>query len=204
MVFLHLLSQYIASARAADDFWRQLLRVLQTENADIPFALLYSSGWESNESPLDRPKQTLDDWVLRGIVGVPEPHVQFPRHYSNDEPIEVFLPAFQEMINSDTHTLLLASDGSMPQSLVQNLKSANNVDSYKAAVFLPIRLTGDYIRGLLILGTSLRQRFDDDYRLFIELLRRQLATSMAVSFERTESILRRKPLMRFRPPFCSR
>lgn len=192
MAFLLLLSQDISSSRAANDFWRQLLRVLQRENADIPFALLYSSGWEHNENPREcsRPKQTLNDWVLKGLVRVPEPHIQFPSQYSTDEPIEDFLPNFQEMINSDTHTLLLASDGSMPESLVQNLKSANNADVYESAIFLPIRLTGDFKRGFLILGTNPRKRFDDDYRVFIELLSRQLASSMAVSFGRTESILR--------------
>ncbi|TVY87576.1 hypothetical protein LAWI1_G006705, partial [Lachnellula willkommii] len=134
-----------------------------------------------NEISLESPglKQTLDHWVLRGLVRVPEPHIQFPRQYSTDEPIEGFLPNFQEMINSDTHTLLLASDGSMPESLVQNLKSANNDDIYEAAVFLPIRLIGDSIRGFLILGTNPRKRVDDDYRVFIELLGRQLASSMA-------------------------
>ncbi|TVY16498.1 Hybrid signal transduction histidine kinase K [Lachnellula arida] len=183
MAFLLLLSQYIGSSRAANDFWQQLLRVLQTENADIPFALLYSSGCESNEISLESPglKQTLDHWVLRGLVRVPEPHIQFPRQYSTDEPIEGFLPSFQEMINSDTHTLLLASDGSMPESLVQNLKSANNDDICEAAVFLPIRLIGDSIHGFLILGTNPRKRVDDDYRVFIELLRRQLASSMAAA-----------------------
>jgi hypothetical protein len=123
----------------------------------------------------------LKNWVLEGLVRVPEPHSPYPRRITIDEPIEDFLPNFQEMVKSDTHTLLLVADGTMPESLVQNLKSADGEDVYEVAVFLPIRSTGDTTIGFLILGINPRKRFDDDYRVFIELLSRQLHTPLAVS-----------------------
>ena len=183
MAFLHRLGQYIGSSRATKDFWQQLLRALKAENLDLPFGLLYSPACDVNETPSESSEQnpTLKNWVLEGLVRVPEPHFQFPRRHSIDEPIENFLPNFQEMVKSNTHTLLLVADGTMPKSLVQNLKSADCEDVHEAAVFIPIQLTEDTTLGFLILGINPRKRFDDDYQVFIELLRRQLATSMAVS-----------------------
>lgn len=183
MSFLLRLGQYIASSREPKDFWQQLLRGLEVENFDLPFGLLYSAGWDVNEtlSVSSEQSQTLKNWVLEGLVRVPGTPSPIPRRHSPDESIEDVLPNFQEMIKSDTPTLLLASDGSMPEYLVQNLKNSGSADVYEAAVFLPIKSTGDTTLGFLILGINPRKRFDDDYRVFIELISRQLATSMAVS-----------------------
>jgi hypothetical protein len=49
-------------------------------------------------------------------------------------------------------------------------------------VFLPIKSTSDTTLGFLILGVNPMKRYDDDYRIFVELLSRQLATSIAVSY----------------------
>lgn len=183
MAFLLRLGQYIASSREPKDFWQQLLQGLRAENFDLPFALLYSAGWDVNEtlSESSEQSQTLKNWVLEGMIRVPETQVLLPKRFSPEEPVEDFLPNFQEMVKSETPTLLLTSDGTMPDALAQNLKAESGGDVYEAAVFLPIHSTGDTILGFLILGLNPRKRFDDDYRIFIELISRQLATSMAVS-----------------------
>jgi len=183
MAFLLRLGQYIASSREPKDFWHQLLQGLSAENFDLPFAMLYSAGWDVNEtlSESSEQSQTLKNWVLEGMIRVPESQIPLPRRMSPEEPVEDFLPNFQEMVKSDTPTLLLTSDGTMPDALAQNLKAESGGDVYEAAVFLPIQSTGDTVLGFLILGLNPRKRFDDDYRIFIELISRQLATSMAVS-----------------------
>jgi hypothetical protein len=183
MAFLLRLGQYIASSREPKDFWHQLLQGLRAENFDLPFALLYSAGWDVNEtlSESSEQSQTLKNWVLEGMVRIPESEVLLPRRMSPDEPVEDFLPNFQEMVKSDTPTLLLTSDGTMPDALARNLKAQSGGEVYEDAVFLPIQSTGDTVLGFLILGLNPRKRFDDDYRIFIELISRQLATSMAVS-----------------------
>jgi GAF domain-containing protein len=40
-------------------------------------------------------------------------------------------------------------------------------------------MSGDSILGFLVMGVNPRRSYDDDYQLFIQLLSRQLATSMA-------------------------
>jgi hypothetical protein len=183
MAFLLRLGQYIASSREPKDFWHQLLRGLKAENFDLPFALLYSAGWDVNEtlSESSEQSQTLKNWVLEGMIRVPESQISFPRRMSSDEPVEDFLPNFRDMIKSDTPTLLLTSDGTMPDALARNLKAHSGGDVYDAAVFLPIQSSSENVLGFLILGLNPRKRFDDDYRIFIELISRQLATSMAIS-----------------------
>ena len=51
----------------------------------------------------------------------------------------------------------------------------------KSAIFLPIRSTEDNVLGFMILGVNPRRQYDDDYKVFVKLLSRQLATSMVVS-----------------------
>lgn len=46
-------------------------------------------------------------------------------------------------------------------------------------VLLPIRSTGDNILGFLLLGINPRKAYDSDYKILMELLSRQLTTSMA-------------------------
>lgn len=43
------------------------------------------------------------------------------------------------------------------------------------------RSTGQNVLGFLLIGVNPHKKYDDDYTLFIELLSRQLATSLAVS-----------------------
>jgi hypothetical protein len=61
------------------------------------------------------------------------------------------------------------------------LSAAEGVDPCENIVFLPIRSTGENVLGFLILGVNSQKQHDDDYRLFIDLLSRQLTTSMAAA-----------------------
>jgi GAF domain-containing protein len=51
----------------------------------------------------------------------------------------------------------------------------------EAAAFIPIRPTGENPLGFLIIGINPRKRYDEDYQLFVVLLTRQLATSIAAA-----------------------
>lgn len=50
--------------------------------------------------------------------------------------------------------------------------------------------TGESILGFLVIGVNPRRPYDDDYSLFIQLLTRQLATSMASAMLFEEEIRR--------------
>lgn len=179
MIFLLRLGQFIASSREPKDFWQQLLRGLELDHPDLPYALLYSAGNDVNETLSESSALSHhSNWVLEGSVRVPNAEKSVPRHVNSDHPMENFLPSFSELVKSDSPTLLHRKDGTIPSSLITALEGTLAWDT---VVFLPIRATTDNVLGFLIIGLNARRKYDDDYRLFIQLLSRQLTTSMAAA-----------------------
>lgn len=72
-------------------------------------------------------------------------------------------------ISSDTHV-----------QLISDILIKGFGDACRSAVVCPIHpTTGENVLGFLVLGINPRRPYDDDYSLFVQLLCRQLATSMA-------------------------
>jgi hypothetical protein len=183
MAFLLRLGQYITSSREPKDFWQQLLRGLEPQHPDLPFAVLYSAGGEVNEelSVSSEQSQNLRIWALEGSVRVSGSTPSIPSSLSSENDLNDFVPNFLDLIKKDSPTVLLAKDGSLPPGIVQAIPSPGNGEVYEAAVFLPIRPTGENSLGFLILGINPRKRYDEDYQLFIWLLSRQLTTAIAAA-----------------------
>jgi hypothetical protein len=183
MEYLLRLGQYIASSREPEDFWQQLLLGLQADNLDLPFAILYSAGGDVNESLSEscEQSQNLKNWVLEGLVKVPESCKSIPQRINTEQGMEAFLPNSPNLVSLDSPSLLRAGNGTLPEFFSRDITVMTDGEHpCNSAIFLPIRSTADNILGFLILGVNPRKRYDD-YKVFIELLSRQLATSMAVS-----------------------
>ena len=183
MAFLLRLGQYIASSREPKDFWQQLLRGLEGNHPDVPFALLYSAGGETNEtlSVSSEQGQNSRIWALEGSVRVAAYAPSIPSRLDSENDLDEFLPDFLDLIKKDSPTVLLAEDGSLPAALIDDLGVLENGDVCEAAAFIPIRPTGENSLGFLVIGINPRKRYDEDYQLFVVLLTRQLATSIAAA-----------------------
>lgn len=120
--------------------------------------------------------QNRKNWALEGLVRCHASDA-IPSRIINETVAEQFLPRFAELIKAESPTLL--DDGSLPPC-VDDIKVGDL--KCTAVVFLPIRSTGDNILGFLLVGINPRKAFDNDYKILMELLSRQLTTSMAVSF----------------------
>ncbi|KAE8443515.1 hypothetical protein EG329_001755 [Mollisiaceae sp. DMI_Dod_QoI] len=192
MAFLLRLGQFISSSREPKDFWQQLLLGLEADHLDLPFAILYSAGVDVNETLSESSEQSrnLKNWVLERAVRVPKPCPSIQSRITTEIEMEQFLPGFFDIIRSESPTLLTAENGLLPDWMVKEVKIGNSEHFCESAVFLPIRSTADNVLGFLILGINPRKRFDDDYMVFIELLSRQLATSMASAVLFEEEIRR--------------
>ena len=87
--------------------------------------------------------------------------------------------------------LLTTRDGTLSYDLIDGLECRGFGDPCRAAVVCPIHpTTGESILGFLVLGVNPRRPYDDDYSLFIQLLSRQLPTSMASAMLFEEEIRR--------------
>lgn len=183
MAFLLRLGQYIASSREPKDFWQQLLLALQGDHLDLPFAILYSAGGDINEtlSESSELSQNLRNWTLEGLVKVPDSCTSIPKRINSEQAMEDFFPKFYDLVKHESPTLLRAEEGTLPEFISRDITVIMDGEHpSKSAIFLPIRSTADNVLGFMILGVNPRRRYDDDYKVFIELLSRQLATSMAV------------------------
>jgi hypothetical protein len=184
MAFFLRLGQYIASSREPKDFWQQLLLALQGDHLDLPFAILYSAGGNINET-VSEPSglsQHLWNWTLEGVVRVPERCTSIPKRINTKQAMEDFFPNFYDLVKQDSPTLLQADDGTLPEFISRDITVIMDGEHpCKSAIFLPIRSTADSVLGFMILGVNPRRQYDDCYKVFVELLSRQLTTSMAVS-----------------------
>ncbi len=148
----------------------------------MPFALLYSASGEIIEdvSVSTEQSHTPKVWALEGSVRVTANDPNIPSRLNSENDLNEFLPGFLELVKTNLPTVLHASDGSLPSSMIQAVQTTDVV-MCESAVFLPIRPTGDTCLGFLIVGINPRKYYDEDYQLFIRLLNGQLTTSIAAA-----------------------
>ncbi|KAJ4290740.1 hypothetical protein N0V88_006489 [Collariella sp. IMI 366227] len=174
-----------AQARDVKSFWSQVAKGLEYNQMDVPFALIYSVGEDSesevsslNSGSASHPPQI----GLEGSIGVSKDHPaalpSIDLRYSDD--------GFASyMRDSMTHSLgpivLSEEDGTLPTALIKGLSWKGFGDPCRTIVIFPVHPTtaGDAVVGFIVLGINPRRRYDDDYQLFVNLLSRQLATSLA-------------------------
>lgn len=93
---------------------------------------------------------------------------------------EAFAPIFREVMKTNKPMVLDTSMPELPAELLEGLEWRGFGDPAKAVVICPIHpTTGESTLGFLVMGINPRRPYDDDYSLFIQLLSRQLATSLA-------------------------
>lgn len=178
--FLYNLGQRIAPARNSNDFWSSLIDGLESNIHEVPFALVYSAVDEDDSlSASSEITAGSRSWTLEGAIGYPSDHPGVLKRLDADSVTETFLPTFRDAIRAFDPTLLSRSDGSLPDTLVDGVYCRAFGDRCDAAVLCPIRSSGENVLGFLLLGVDPRRPSDDGFHMFIQLLCRQLTTSLA-------------------------
>lgn len=182
MLTLREVGERCATAREVKGFWRQVLQGLEYNDYDVPFVFLYSVTDEVDSDMSSMHSGSLSatpQCVLEGTLGVPEGHRTTVNPLDLRTSNEAWAPYLREAMKTDKPILLTTDDGTL-SDLIDGLKFRGFGDPCRAAVVCPIHpTTGDTILGFLVMGINPRRPYDDDYSLFIQLLSRQLATSMA-------------------------
>lgn len=118
--------------------------------------------------------------TLEGTIGVPEGHRASVSPLDLKVSDEGFAPYLRESMKTDRPVLLTTDEETLSSELIEGLEWRGFGDPCRAAVVCPIHpTTGESILGFLVIGVNPRRPYDDDYSLFVQLLSRQLATSMA-------------------------
>ncbi|RDL33133.1 uncharacterized protein BP5553_08572 [Venustampulla echinocandica] len=183
MLTLREIGDMTAAACEVRSFWGQVIKGLEYNEYDVPFAFLYSVSDDSDSDMSSIHSGSLaqaPQCVLEGTIGVPE------GHKATMSPLDLkagetgFVPYLRESMKTNKPILLTTEHGTLSSDLIDGLECRGFGDPCRAAVVCPIQpTTEETILGFLVLGINPRRPYDDDYSLFVQLLSRQLATSMA-------------------------
>ena len=162
----------VAFATDLQSFWSYLLRGLEPNHLDVPFALLYSLSNDLKSDKTSGPKQA----ILQGTLGVPKGHVSAPNRVDFEHSDEGFLPYFRKAMQSGVPLVLQKRDGDLPETLTAGIQWRGYGEPSVAVIF-PL-LAGTRTLGFLLMGLNSRRPYDDDYQRFIKLLSGQLSTAL--------------------------
>ena len=172
-----------AAARDLKGFWQQLRKGLEDNEYDTPFVVIYSvTGDLGSDASSMQSDSTAGSkqCILEGSLGLPLGHQAAPAQIDLKGGTEFFAHVFRTAMKSEKPVLLRVEDGTLDTTLLEDIEWRGFGDPCTAAVCCPIHLTGGgSVLGFLVLGVNPRRPYDDDYDLFVQLLSRQLATSMA-------------------------
>jgi PAS domain S-box-containing protein len=183
MLTLREVGERTAIARDVKGFWEQVLIALTENESDTPFVLLYSVSDESDSDSSSLQSSSLlgsKQCYLEGSLGVPNGHQAAPDQIDLKEGLDGFGPVFRVVMKTDKPAVVSIGSTDLPRSMLEGLEWRGFGDPCRDVVVCPIHpTTGDTILGFLIMGVNPRRPYDDDYNLFVQLLSRQLATSLA-------------------------
>ncbi|KAH7092217.1 hypothetical protein FB567DRAFT_435149 [Paraphoma chrysanthemicola] len=183
MQMLRYLGECLNATRTVKDFWKRTLDGLEHNHHDVPFALLYSiadsddadSASHSSDSTI-----SLKSCLLEGSIGIPTGHPACPKKLDLKRSQEGFVPAFREAMRTREPTTLQTRDGTLPESLLEDIQWRGYGDPCKEAIIFPVRPTnGENVFAFLLIGINPQRAYDEDYKAFATMLNRQLATSLA-------------------------
>ncbi|KAF2476109.1 uncharacterized protein BDR25DRAFT_253774 [Lindgomyces ingoldianus] len=183
MLTLREVGERTAIARDVKGFWEQVLGALTENEFDTPFALLYSVSDDTDSDSSSLHSSSLlgtKQCYLEGTLGVPRHHQVAPEQIDLKEGKEGFGPVFREVMKTDKPMVLSIGTGDLPLSMMEGLQWRGFGDPCRDVVVCPVHpTTGESMLGFLVMGINPRRPYDDDYNLFVQLLSRQLATSLA-------------------------
>jgi PAS domain S-box-containing protein len=185
MLTLREIGEKTASARQVGQFWSLLLQGLQFNELDAPMVMVYSlnSDFMDGDTSSSASSSGAANKVARleGSLGVPSGgHPAAPPTIDLKTSQSGFAWVFRQALTTDRPIVLSVDDGTLDPAMLEDIEWRGYGDPSRILVVCPIHpTTGESTLGFLVMGTNPRRPYDEDYELFIQLLARQLATSVA-------------------------
>ncbi|KAF4465404.1 hypothetical protein FALBO_7752 [Fusarium albosuccineum] len=185
MLMLREIGERTAAATTVQGFWPQVQKGLEYNEYDVPFALIYSAREDTESEVSSMHSGSLihsPQLILEGALGVPDNHPAAVSHLDLRQSDDGFAPYMRQSMAAGGAPIVLSEEnGTLPLNLIEGLHWRGFGDPSKTLVVFPVipTTTGESVIGFIVMGINPRRPYDDDYKLFIHLLSRQLATSMA-------------------------
>jgi PAS domain S-box-containing protein len=185
------LSEIMSSATSLKELWRLLLETLSTNQNDVHFAVLYD---------LQRVKHSNNSlkYNLEGSIGLGTNTTSLrPTFMIDGEVQEGIDEAIRRAHASRTSVILNSSDGSLTPSIIRRIEATGIQELPRTCVVCPLSSSVDEsVEAFLILGISPRRPYDEDYELFVNLLLRQVESTITFVklFEKEKERLKQKAI----------
>lgn len=184
MLTLREIGERTAAARQVSQFWDLLIEGLEYNEFDAPMVLVYSLSEDlsDNEAGSSASSGAASNKVcyLEASLGIPTDHVAAPSVIDMKTSTKGFASSFRLALTTDRPIVLRLDDGTLDANLLEGIEWRGFGDPSRVVVIAPIHpTTGESTLGFLVMGTNPRRPYDEDYDLFVQLLGRQLATSIA-------------------------
>jgi len=185
MLTLREIGEKIAAAREVSQFWGLLIEGLEYNEYDAPLVMVYSlqddaANDSDNSSSASSTAATAKQCYLEGTLGIDAGHAAAPHLIDLRTGTTGFASVFRQAITTDKPIVLREDNGTLEMSMFEDVKWRGFGDPSRVVVIAPIHpTTGESTLGFLVMGTNPRRPYDEDYDLFVQLLGRQLATSVA-------------------------
>ncbi len=184
MLTLREIGERTAAARQVSQFWGLLLEGLEYNEYDAPMVLVYSLNEDvaDNDAASSGSSGAASNKVcyLEGTLGVAAGHQAAPPVVDMKTGTKGFAHSFRQALTTDRPIVLRVDDGTLDPSMLENIEWRGFGDPSRIVVIAPIHpTTGESTLGFLVMATNPRRPYDEDYDLFVQLLGRQLATSVA-------------------------
>jgi PAS domain-containing protein len=178
------LGSQTAKARTLQSYWDLALRTLKLNEKDVPFALLYAaeslctSEFSSVSSPGSTPP--IERYVLKGTIAAQPNHAIAPSCIDLKDASGVLQPFVLQAMKSRKATIVDFGELGLSQSQLSNIHWKGYGDACRTIVICPLTpTTNKQVEGLLVLGINPRRPFDEEYKQFVHVMMRLLATSLA-------------------------
>jgi PAS domain-containing protein len=170
--------------------------VLARNGKYIPFALLYSIEYDSNDSASSATRfSTVEnqECTLRGAVGLPKDSPAGPAllQFNQDHG---FTPYFRQAMAARKPIMIPFDENPVVADMVQGIDWQGFGDPCRAVTICPLNPTSskDNILGFVVIGLNPRRPYDLHYRQFILVASRLLSTSLTSIILHEEDIGRRE------------
>lgn len=170
-------------------------KVLSRNNKDVPFALLYSTEYDSSDTASSATRFSGDhqECTLRGSVGLPSGSPAGPSRLDFSNNLG-FTPYFRQAMVARKPIVVSLEDGTAAAEMVQDIQWQGFGDPCRAAAVCPLNpmASQDSILGFMVIGLNPRRPNSDDYHKFILVASRLLSTSLTSILLHEEDIGRRE------------
>lgn len=173
-----------AKARDLKAYWDLVIDTIAANDIDVPFALLYAAEDFSvqTKSSIATPGKTseISRFVLKGSIGVEAEHPIAPLTMDLENDGCVLKQYLKRSVKTITPVVVHLSDLELPEGTLDGIAWKGFGDPCRSLILCPIQPTNsEQVQGFLILGVNPRRPFDDDYKQFVHVMLRLLATSLA-------------------------